>query len=679
MAIDNTITRNQYSATASQTVFAYTFEIADEDDIKVEQNGTVLSKTTHYTVSGVAVDTGGNITLVTGATSGDVITIYRDMDFDRESDYQQNGSFTAAEINTDLDRLWMAVQQTDTNLGSAIRPSITDSVLNSTNTELANVATRAGKVLGFDATGLLNYTSSAIPSGDFVDVTTTAVMAALAAPSVGDVVQTAEFSTGNGGGGTYDCVTVGTTPNVDFPNTYNIIVSTADITKCFVLRPGSVIDYDLTLLIPTNHTTIQDAVDTWQQTTCEGDFNIILQIEAGHALTAGLGVFSGDYGHFKITSVDATVSLDAGFVGVDTSSVPAGILALGIGSLAPLFFGYNAVFPQLDCVIDMGNLYGTGYYLAESSGVVFPAKGVINAGYRGAQIHGRCNMYAADFSGANGSGLRIQQASSVCARNAIFDDCCVTSDDAAVYVSRASILEFRGGSAQNSGTSGLIARRSRVSADEGNFDGSTLYGISAETNSDVSWSNGSALSCANHSARSTAGSHLYMVGSATSTSTSVSNLDINTGGRIDLAASNTIEGVSSSEANVIAETDGISWLNSFGNNGMVFYNDSTTENYPLLTSSAGITADVGSAQGGSPLTSKFNRVSVCANVGDSLTMPDAGEGREVIIVNDGANACDVFPASGDRLDSAATDVAVSLAAGGRITYIAYNTARWVSV
>ena len=60
-------------------------------------------------------------------------------------------------------------------------------------------------------------------------------------------------------------------------------------------------------------------------------------------------------------------------------------------------------------------------------------------------------------------------------------------------------------------------------------------------------------------------------------------------------------------------------------------------------------------------------------------MPDAEEGREVIIVNDGANACDVFPASGDRLDSAATDIAVSLAAGGRITYIAYNTARWVSI
>ncbi len=53
---------------------------------------------------------------------------------------------------------------------------------------------------------------------------------------IADVVQTAENTTGNGGGGTYDCVTVGTTANVDRPNTYNIIVSTVDATKCFVRR-----------------------------------------------------------------------------------------------------------------------------------------------------------------------------------------------------------------------------------------------------------------------------------------------------------------------------------------------------------------------------------------------------------------------------------------------------------
>jgi hypothetical protein len=67
---------------------------------------------------------------------------------------------------------------------------------------------------------------------------TTATMAADTAKTyvVGDVVETKEFSTGNGGGGTYDCVTVGITANVDLPNGRNIIVSTVDNTKCYVLR-----------------------------------------------------------------------------------------------------------------------------------------------------------------------------------------------------------------------------------------------------------------------------------------------------------------------------------------------------------------------------------------------------------------------------------------------------------
>jgi hypothetical protein len=239
MAVQDNGTRIQYTATASQTVFPYPFEILDEDDITVVQNSTTLSKTTHYTVSGVGSDTGGNITFVTGATSGDVITIYRSMALSRVTNYQANAAFLESEVDADFDRLWMAVQQNDSDATRGIRASQTDSILNSTNTELATPTTRAGKVLGFDSTGALSYYASTVASADFIQVTTTAAMAALASPTVGDVVQTAEFSTGNGGGGTYDCVTVGTTANVDLPNTYNIIVSTVDATKCFVLRRES--------------------------------------------------------------------------------------------------------------------------------------------------------------------------------------------------------------------------------------------------------------------------------------------------------------------------------------------------------------------------------------------------------------------------------------------------------
>ena len=49
---------------------------------------------------------------------------------------------------------------------------------------------------------------------------------------VGDVVQTAEFSTGNGGGGTYDVVLTSSVT----PNTYNIIIGVADPLIAVVLR-----------------------------------------------------------------------------------------------------------------------------------------------------------------------------------------------------------------------------------------------------------------------------------------------------------------------------------------------------------------------------------------------------------------------------------------------------------
>ena len=88
MAINDNVTRNQYTATAAQTVFAYTFEIFDDDDITVDQGGTILTKGTHYSVSGVGVSSGGNITLVSGATSGDIMTIYRSMALERLTDYQ---------------------------------------------------------------------------------------------------------------------------------------------------------------------------------------------------------------------------------------------------------------------------------------------------------------------------------------------------------------------------------------------------------------------------------------------------------------------------------------------------------------------------------------------------------------------------------------------------------------
>ncbi|MDF1690513.1 MAG: glycosyl hydrolase family 28-related protein [Cycloclasticus sp.] len=162
MTVSSTTSRNQYTATSGQTVFPYSFEIFDKDDVAVLQNGTLLSEGTNYTVSGVGNNSGGNITLVVGATAGDVLTIYRDMAYQRLTDYQNSGDFLAQEVNDDFDRLWLAVQQNEQGTDRAIVKPITDA--SSIDMTLPDSVTRANSYLLFDATGAPSVVAAGDPS-----------------------------------------------------------------------------------------------------------------------------------------------------------------------------------------------------------------------------------------------------------------------------------------------------------------------------------------------------------------------------------------------------------------------------------------------------------------------------------------------------------------------------------
>jgi len=125
LLVNDTTPRIQYTATASQTVFAYPFAIFADADLKVYQtlsgataddSADLLTLTTHYTVSGAASTDGGNVTLVTGASAGDIITIERDLAVERTSDYTDNGEFLAETFNDDFDKLVMMVQQQEDKL-----------------------------------------------------------------------------------------------------------------------------------------------------------------------------------------------------------------------------------------------------------------------------------------------------------------------------------------------------------------------------------------------------------------------------------------------------------------------------------------------------------------------------------------------------------------------------------
>ena len=151
MTVADNTSRNQYTATSGQTVFAYTFEIVDKGDIVVLQNGTTLSEGTNYTVSNVGNDSGGNVTLTVGATTGDILTLYRDMPYARTQNYTNSGDFLASEVNSDFDNLWLAGEQTNRSFSQSIRKPITDS--DSISMELPEAADRANKYLSFSSTG----------------------------------------------------------------------------------------------------------------------------------------------------------------------------------------------------------------------------------------------------------------------------------------------------------------------------------------------------------------------------------------------------------------------------------------------------------------------------------------------------------------------------------------------
>ena len=184
MTVADNTSRNQYTATASQTVFAYTFEIVDKDDIVVLKNGTTLSEGTNYTVSNVGNDSGGNVTLTVGATTNDILTLYRDMPYSRTQNYTNSGDFLASEVNSDFDDLWLAGEQTDRSFSQSIRKPITDS--DSISMELPVASSRAGKFLQFDSTGAVGVTpggaSSSLSRQQFTGNGSTTAFTLSAAP-----------------------------------------------------------------------------------------------------------------------------------------------------------------------------------------------------------------------------------------------------------------------------------------------------------------------------------------------------------------------------------------------------------------------------------------------------------------------------------------------------------------
>jgi microcystin-dependent protein len=117
MAIDLTGSRIQYVAgTLAQFSIPFIFE--NESDISVYQNETKLGVSA-YTVTGAGIDPYPStrfITIDPAPTSGDIITIMRDAEFERTTDFTVSGNFSAVNVNQEFDRLVLMMQQLNTML-----------------------------------------------------------------------------------------------------------------------------------------------------------------------------------------------------------------------------------------------------------------------------------------------------------------------------------------------------------------------------------------------------------------------------------------------------------------------------------------------------------------------------------------------------------------------------------
>lgn len=81
----------------------------------------------------------------------------------------------------------------------------------------------------------------------------------------------------------------------------------------------------------------------------------------------------------------------------------------------------------------------------------------------------------------------------------------------------------------------------------------------------------------------------------------------------------------------------------------------------------GITATAGGTKAlAYPLFAAINRISVCANAGDSVLLPpNPFVGQLVQIINDGAQNADIYGANSDTIDGVATATGVVLSAASR--------------
>jgi len=119
MAVPDQVPFNQSTANGATTVFPYTFLIVEEAQLAVYLDGVLQAS--GYTVSGVGVAGGGNVTFTTAPANGVVVERIRETALTRTTDYPPNGDLLESTLDADFDKTWQAMQEINEHVGRAIK------------------------------------------------------------------------------------------------------------------------------------------------------------------------------------------------------------------------------------------------------------------------------------------------------------------------------------------------------------------------------------------------------------------------------------------------------------------------------------------------------------------------------------------------------------------------------
>lgn len=76
------------------------------------------------------------------------------------------------------------------------------------------------------------------------------------------------------------------------------------------------------------------------------------------------------------------------------------------------------------------------------------------------------------------------------------------------------------------------------------------------------------------------------------------------------------------------------------------------------------------------LTTPINRVTTCATIGDSVKLPASTAGAIYIVTNSGAAGLDIFPATGDIINTLSANVAIRIATGTTVVFTCPVAGTW---